>query len=81
MEREMELPELPEPPSYESAYDEAPLTDHYSADQMRAFGEQCILLERERAAQACLAGFAKGVLESEAAQWCAAVIRHPSEPA
>jgi len=44
-----ELPPLPEPPAYESAHDEAPLTDHYSAEQMRQYGLACALAERERA--------------------------------
>lgn len=46
----MELPELPKA-EWELA---GPAGDPgYTADQMRAYGEQCILMERERCAKVC----------------------------
>lgn len=48
----MELPELPQPwrrePDSEHDGDGGPLVDHFTADQMLAYGEQCALAERER---------------------------------
>jgi hypothetical protein len=53
MEREMELPELPNTKHVSTWKGEQDRFDiyGYTADQMRAYGEQCILLERERAAK------------------------------
>lgn len=61
----------------------------FTADQMRAYGEQCILMERERCAKACEGQFAKG--NPTVDEWdaglntgvlsCIAAIRSTSEPA
>lgn len=52
-----ELGPLPTPPSYESRYDDAPLTDHYSANQLRAYAlaevQKAVLAEREACAKLC----------------------------
>lgn len=46
----IELPKLPVPPNYESEYDDAPNSDHYSADQMQAYARQAVQEERDRIA-------------------------------